>query len=199
MKLAGIHAGDELVSAVTNKCLKKGQVYRVQDDELGQGLYVFCDGGFHSIRTQKSADDFTPFIDKKGGWIGVDLDCTMDVYDGWRGPYHIGAPIPAMVERVKQWLKEGRDVRIFTARVTDRPFNDDGTPHDVNKVILAIDAWCIENIGQTLPITNVKDWYMRELWDDRCVQVRPNTGVTLADELEAVQNAEAKPKYPENA
>ena len=32
------------------------------------------------------------------GWIGVDLD-------------------PAMVERVKRWLAEGRDVRILTARV----------------------------------------------------------------------------------
>jgi len=52
------------------------------------------------------------------GWIGVDLDGTLAYYDEWRGLYHIGEPIPAMVDRVKRWLAEGRDVRIFTARVS---------------------------------------------------------------------------------
>lgn len=41
------------------------------------------------------------------GWIGVDLDGTLAHYDGWKGADHIGEPIPAMVERVKQWLSEG--------------------------------------------------------------------------------------------
>lgn len=50
------------------------------------------------------------------GWIGVDLDGTLAHYDGWKGPEHIGAPIPAMVERVKAWLAEGKEVRISTAR-----------------------------------------------------------------------------------
>ena len=39
-----------------------------------------------------------------------------------------------------------------------------------------IEAWCQEHIGQVLPITNVKDTRMVELWDDRAVQVTPNTG-----------------------
>ena len=56
------------------------------------------------------------------GWIGVDLDGTLAEYNGWQGPANIGAPIPAMVERVKAWLEEGRDVRIFTARVGPRNF-----------------------------------------------------------------------------
>lgn len=30
-----------------------------------------------------------------------------------------GDPIPAMLERVKQWIAEGRDVRIFTARASN--------------------------------------------------------------------------------
>lgn len=108
------------------------------------------------------------------GWIAVDLDGTLAVYDHWRGPSHIGEPIPAMVERVKRWLEEGRDVRIFTARVTS-----DGT---IARAVVASQArrairrWCAQHIGRELPITNVKDWKMLELWDDRAVQVVTNTG-----------------------
>ena len=51
------------------------------------------------------------------GWIGVDLDGTLAEYGGWKGPDHIGPPVPKMLERVKSWIAEGRDVRIFTARV----------------------------------------------------------------------------------
>src|SRR5690349_18780615 len=53
------------------------------------------------------------------GWIGVDLDGTLAEYHGWKGVEHIGPPIPEMVARVKQWLAEGRDVRIFTARCSE--------------------------------------------------------------------------------
>jgi hypothetical protein len=51
------------------------------------------------------------------GWIGVDLNGTLAEYHGWVNECHIGKPIPAMVERVRQWLDCGVDVRIFTARV----------------------------------------------------------------------------------
>lgn len=108
------------------------------------------------------------------GWIAVDLDGTLAVYDHWRGPSHIGEPIPAMVERVKRWLEEGRDVRIFTARVTS-----DGTIAGAvvaSKARRAIRRWCALHIGRELPITNVKDSQMLELWDDRAVQVVTNTG-----------------------
>jgi len=116
------------------------------------------------------------------GWYGVDLDGTLAVYDHWRGEDHIGEPIPAMVERVKRWLAEGRDVRIFTARM------DGGTaalalgdPHgelfrNKERIKGFIDAWCIKHLGRTLPVTNAKDYGMIELWDDRCVQVETNTG-----------------------
>ena len=102
------------------------------------------------------------------GWIGVDLDGTLAHYDGWRGEAHIGAPIPAMVERVRRWLAQGREVRIFTARVSH--------PDQVDAAVEAIEAWCLEHIGVVLPITNAKDYEMIELWDDRAVQVVMNTG-----------------------
>lgn len=111
------------------------------------------------------------------GWIGVDLDGTLATYDEWRGPSHIGTPIVDMVNRVKSWLDEGRDVRIFTARVSH-----DGTErrqHDAVLAYLAIRNWCLAHIGVALAITNVKDYAMIELWDDRAVQVQTNTGIVI--------------------
>lgn len=129
------------------------------------------------------------------GWIGVDLDGTLAHYDHWRGIDHIGAPIPAMQERVKRWLAEGRDVRIFTARVDGGDVaiamgDMNGHAHrNVPEVERHIRNWCIVNLGQALPVTCKKDYGMVELWDDRCVQVIPNTGRTIADELESVRAA----------
>lgn len=114
------------------------------------------------------------------GWIGVDLDGTLARYDGWRGAEHIGEPIPAMVERVKQWLAQGREVRIFTARVDGcdeaRLIYPSPTPFNVPQIRQSIEAWCLKHIGVVLPVTNVKDYGMVELWDDRAVRVVPNAG-----------------------
>ena len=111
------------------------------------------------------------------GWIAVDLDGTLAQYDGWVHEEHIGEPIPLMVERVRKWLAEGQDVRIFTARVGgEAAENKDGSRRDLQAVRAAIQSWCLRHIGQPLPITNQKDFEMVELWDDRCVQVIPNTG-----------------------
>lgn len=103
------------------------------------------------------------------GWIGVDLDGTLAHYDGWKGIDHIGAPIPAMVQRVKDWYYAGRTVKIFTARVScAEPERTEAVNH--------IFRW-LQNHGlPPLEITNVKDFGMIELWDDRAVQVVVNTG-----------------------
>lgn len=106
------------------------------------------------------------------GWVGVDLDATLAEYHGWQGPGHIGEPIPAMVERVKRWLADGREVRIFTARAS-------ASDRDLAPVIEAIEQWCETHIGQKLEVTCVKDFGMVELWDDRAVQVIPNMGVPV--------------------
>jgi hypothetical protein len=95
----------------------------------------------------------------------VDLDGTLAHYDGWMGGA-IGAPIPVMVDRVKAWLDQGIEVQIFTARVA----NDDGTQRAL------IEAWCQEHLGAVLAISNAKDIRCVELWDDRAIQVIPNTG-----------------------
>ena len=106
-----------------------------------------------------------------GGWIGVDLDGTLAQYDGWQGPEHIGDPVPAMLGRVKEWLAAGREVRVLTARVHSRTSHNN-REHARN----IITAWCVKHVGLALIVTSEKDYAMIELWDDRCVQIEPNTG-----------------------
>jgi hypothetical protein len=147
------------------------------------------------------------------GWIGVDLDGCLAKYDKWVSIDHIGEPITPMVERVKRWLREGREVRIFTARVwcprqvrphgklelpgleelrakwtAIEPLTRPQPQH--NEFLRWVEAelshiyikrWCKEHIGIALAVTNIKDPFMAELWDDRCVQVEPNTGRAITD------------------
>jgi hypothetical protein len=108
-----------------------------------------------------------------GNWIGVDLDGTLAYYHGWRGVEHIGDPVPAMLERVKGWIAEGIEVRIFTARICH--------PRKRRVAIKTINAWCAQHGLPRLAITNVKDFQMLELWDDRAVRVETNAG-TRTDE-----------------
>jgi hypothetical protein len=117
-------------------------------------------------------------MSNSGGWIAVDLDGTLAEYDGWHGPDHIGKPIPRMVARVKQWLAEGKDVRIFTARASVDPVVK---PREHIATIRVIEDWCMEHLGAVLPVTCKKDFTMMELWDDRCVQVIPNSGMTVKE------------------
>jgi hypothetical protein len=115
---------------------------------------------------------------EKRGWIGVDWDGTLVEWTEWVAPDHVGPLVPRMVERVKLWLSEGREVRIFTARMSASAEVADVCRRMIERV-------CEETFGTVLPITNVKDLEMLELWDDRCVQVVPNTGRTVAEEYEA--------------
>lgn len=131
-----------------------------------------------------------------GGWIAVDLDGTLARYEGWKNG-EIGEPIPAMVERVRHWLFEGKEVRIFTARVGIQPgaysleskrFAD---AEFVAEETAKVQDWCEKYIGTRLPVTNVKDFSCIEIWDDRAVQVIPNTGKPVTNFVvnENTQNA----------
>lgn len=113
------------------------------------------------------------------GWVGVDLDGTLAKYEGFVAPDEIGEPIPLMLGRVKRWLAGGADVRIFTARVYWHE-GDEADWHKTKEAAdlarAAIEKWCLKHLGKVLPITCTKDYHMHQLWDDRAVQIIPNTG-----------------------
>jgi len=102
-------------------------------------------------------------------WIGIDLDGTLAEYHGWKGPEFIGNPIPQMVERVKKWIAEGKRVKIFTTRAchpTQIPY---------------VKEWLFQNDLGDLEITCIKDFFCVEIWDDRCIQLIPNTGTPVVE------------------
>lgn len=88
-----------------------------------------------------------------------------------------------MLSRVHGWLDQGIEVRIVTARVgASGVVLRDGTVDDqcnAEKQRALVDAWCVEHIGQSLPITHGKDVMLIELWDDRVVQVERDTGARI--------------------
>jgi hypothetical protein len=98
-------------------------------------------------------------------WIGVDLDGTLAMAEPWQGFEHIGKPVPNMVKRLNVWVGMGYTVKIVTARAAEPEV---ATP--------PIKAWLKKHGLPDLEVTNAKDMDMIELWDDRAVQVIPNTG-----------------------
>ena len=106
---------------------------------------------------------------RERGWIGVDFDGTLALYTDYDGADELGDPIAPMIKRVKRWLKRGYEVRIFTARAAN------------SLSVRAIEEWLEENLGELLPITNIKDRDMIALWDDRCVPVYCNEGEPMIE------------------
>lgn len=100
-------------------------------------------------------------------WFGVDLDGTLAVWDSNSTLDRIGPPIPAMVDYVRRMVANGIRVKIFTARASDP------------EQILKIQTWLRQNGLPDLEITNVKDYQMERLYDDRAVRVERNTGRIL--------------------
>jgi phosphoribosylamine-glycine ligase len=102
-----------------------------------------------------------------GSWLGVDLDGTLATYDGWSE--EIGKPIPLMIQRVRRWIAEGKEVRILTARggMGDKKFEQ----------LIKVYEWVKEHIGTPLEVTSKKDYKMVKLYDDRVQRVEAGTGV----------------------
>ena len=99
-----------------------------------------------------------------GPWIGVDLDGTLAVHDNHSSLDTVGEPVPAMVDLVKKMINNGIRVKIFTARAGD------------SEQLPIIRQWLKINGLPELEITNIKDYQMLRLYDDRAIQVEKNTG-----------------------
>ncbi len=119
------------------------------------------------------------------GWIGIDLDGTLARHDADWHIDQIGAPVPLMVDMVKDLLRRGTEVRIVTARVgCTGVYVEESQRHDDEAFASAqramIEEWCIKHIGQKLPVTCSKDFGMMALYDDRAIRVETNTGRVYA-------------------
>ena len=101
-------------------------------------------------------------------WTGVDLDGTLAEWGMHSTLDKIGPPVPVMLEYVQQLVADGQRVKIFTARA--------GDPEQIPR----IQKWLAKHGLDGLEITNVKDYHMVRLFDDRCIQVEPNTGKVLS-------------------
>lgn len=116
------------------------------------------------------------------GWYGIDLDGTLAYFDEYVSEEHIGEPVPAMAQRVRELLAAGKDVRIFTARVDGGEVaiamgNAEGRKYqDVDRIRRIIQDYTEKHFGKRLPVTNRKDYGMIELWDDRARHIVTNTG-----------------------
>jgi hypothetical protein len=90
----------------------------------------------------------------------------------------------------------GYRVKVFTARLPEdqAPGHMDtclltGRACARHQIVDAIGDWTERQVGVRLEAINVKTHHMVELWDDRAVQVEPNTGRALMDEVLAEATA----------
>lgn len=129
--------------------------------------------------------------------ILVDLDGTLAHYEGWNDGI-IGPPVPVMVDRVKDWLNLGYEVKVFTARVAGmfNPASENAhaARHDALTEYVKVNEWVLTHIGRVLTITAVKDRTVTELWDDRAVRVEKNTGVSELHEAHLLLSAAGVPE-----
>lgn len=102
----------------------------------------------------------------------MDLDGTLAKHGDWKGIEHIGEPVSVMMDRVHAWLDAGITVKIFTARAAQ----PESIPH--------VKEWLKKHGLPDLEVTNCKDMDMIELWDDRAIQVIPNTGRPVVGDIQ---------------
>jgi nicotinamidase-related amidase len=110
--------------------------------------------------------------------IFVDLDKTLAEHDEDYAPDKIGNPIKPMMDRVKRWIGEGKEVVIHTARVSQ----PGAFPH--------VQKWLRDQGLEGLRVTHKKSPEADAYYDDKAVAVEPNTGRILGGNTEHEQSWE---------
>ena len=102
----------------------------------------------------------------------VDFDSTIAHYESWdKQGNEIGKPIKPMIDKIKEWLKSGVKVSIFTARLSHNRIESE-------RQIALITKFLIENgLPDNLQITSMKMHYFTKFFDDRAYHVIPNVGI----------------------
>lgn len=108
-------------------------------------------------------------------WDGVDFDKTLAHYEKWLGHTTFGEPVKKMCDFVRKEHDKGRNIKIFTARVSKVSLGD----QPAEPVIKAIQDWCEKNIGFRPEVTCEKDRYLERIYDDRAIPVIANEGIIV--------------------
>ena len=112
----------------------------------------------------------------------VDFDGTLAFFSGWKGPGHLGQPIPLMVKRVQNFLADGDQVVVFTARMN---VNGDYGVQDFDKIRKDIEDWCMRHVGQKLEVSNAKG-PADTIYDDKAFRIVRNTGLTTEEFVDTI-------------
>jgi hypothetical protein len=115
---------------------------------------------------------------KSNAWYGIDLDGTLAYHDEDSTVDTVGEPIEPIVNLVHDLIKQGYEVRIFTARVwvpSDETWTKE-LANECGRQRAMIGDWCEKHLGFRLKITCEKDYKMAGLVDDRAYRVIRNTG-----------------------
>ncbi len=121
----------------------------------------------HQMANQPAAA--SPSAAARTAWVGVDLDGTLAYFNAESTLSEVGPPIPPMLERVRAMIARGERVKIVTAWAA------------YAEQVPLIQKWLRENGLPPLEVTNIKDFNMIRLYDDRCIQVESNTGRIITD------------------
>ena len=118
------------------------------------------------------------------GWFGVDVDATVAEYTKWRPDGSIGEPVERAVKYVKdRWLRKGKKVKMMTARVNPAGH----APEVIEQQHAFIYDWTGQVFGQHIEATYKKDLHMVAQLDDRAIQIYPNTGETLEERIQRLE------------
>jgi hypothetical protein len=123
--------------------------------------------GRHWNKKDKAHKDL---LQDKRYWIGFDFDSTLAMYHDH--PEKLGKPISGVIKIAKSYIKRGITCKVFTARAKDAS----------SAQIKRIQDWTQKYLGKRLAVINEKDPFMIALYDDKAIQVEPNSGKVLGKE-----------------
>ena len=115
----------------------------------------------------------------KPRWIGVDLDGTL-AHKGEHYTGEIGHILPRMKQRILDYLSDGMEVKIFTARVAQECTK---TGRTIPEIISLIQDWLESNELPRLDVTCIKNRECIRIYDDKATQVVPDADITLYEKL----------------
>lgn len=129
--------------------------------------------------TGRPTKQTTEYCDKlrwKMATVAVDLDGTLAKSDAGKpfDPNHIGAPVKKMMDRVRGFLDQGKDVVLFTARASEP------------KNIPPVRKWLDKHKLQDVEITHEKTPDIEVIYDDRAKGVHKNKGTIKSAALPGV-------------